>query len=193
MVAAPDPIGCGVFLITAFVLAGFAQTAWFRSRWSLAFTAPLDAGLTIRGRRLFGGNKTVRGVIVMIPAAAAAFGALAAILGQERSALLWPLSVAQYTALGAWAGFGFMLGELPNSFAKRQIGISPGLAAASRAGTAVQFVIDRVDSALGMLVALSIAVAVPAGTWATVLLAGPPLHWGFSVLLYQLGLKARPA
>ena len=192
MRAAPDPIACGVFLIAAFVLAGIAQTAWFRSPRSRAFAAPLDAGITLRGQRLFGENKALRGVVVMVPAAAAAFAVLALLAGEKISDLLWPLSAVEYAALGAWAGLGFMLGELPNSFAKRQLGISPGGAAASRPGAVLQFAIDRTDSALGMLLALSVVVPVPAGTWIVVLLAGTPLHWGFSVLLYQLRLKARP-
>lgn len=193
MAAGPDPTACGVFLILAFVLAGFAQTAWFRWPLSMAFAAPLDGRCTVRGRRVFGENKTLRGFVVMIPAAAGAFAVLASIAGANRARFLWPLPVGDYMALGAWAGAGFMLGELPNSFVKRQLGISPGSSPRSRVGAVVQFAIDRLDSAVGMLAALSTVVPVPAVTWATVLFLGPPLHWGFSVLLFRLGLKARPA
>ena len=42
-----------------------------------------------------------------------------------------------YAALGAWAGLGFMLGELPNSFVKRQLDVAPGMAPRGRAGAAV--------------------------------------------------------
>ncbi len=193
MLPAPDAIGCAAFLLAAFVLAGCAQTAWFRSPLSLRFAAPLDAGLIFRGRRLFGDNKTLRGIVVMVPAVATAFVALAALAGGERADVLWPLSLGEYAALGTWAGVGFMLGELPNSFVKRQLDIAPGHAASSPPGFILQFVVDRVDSALGMLIALSVAVPTPPLTWAILLVAGPPLHWGFSVLLFQLGLKARPA
>jgi CDP-2,3-bis-(O-geranylgeranyl)-sn-glycerol synthase len=188
-----NPVACASFLIAAFVLAGFAQTAWFGSRWSHAFGTPLDGGLTFRGRRVLGDNKTLRGFVVMVPAAACAFAALSLIAGDARTQILWPLSPVEYAALGAWAGLGFMAGELPNSFVKRQIGIAPGRRASSRAAAVLQFLVDRADSGIGMLAAMSVAVPTPPLTWAIVLLAGAPLHWAFAALMYQLGLKGRPA
>ena len=98
-----------------------------------------------------------------------------------------------YLALGAWAGFGFMAGELPNSFVKRQLDIAPGQAAASRAGAAVSFVVDRLDSIVGMLLAISLAAPTPWKTWVFVLVIGPGIHFAFSVLLYRIGVKERAA
>jgi len=31
------------------------------------------------------------------------------------------------------------------------------------------------------------------GLWAVVLMAGPAIHWAFSVLMFRLGIKPRPA
>ena len=186
-----DPIACGVFLLMAFTLAGIAQTAWFATTASHAFSLPLDGGLRVRGRRVFGANKTVRGFVVMVPAAAAAFALLGALAPDSLG--IWNLSAASFAALGAAAGFGFMAGELPNSFLKRQLDIPPGLAVASRLGRAAQFGADRFDSGLGMLTAVSLMVPTPWQTWAFVLLAGPVIHWSFSVVMFRLGLKARPA
>ena len=191
--ASPDPVACALFLVTAFVFAGFAQTAWFRSPVSRSLAVPLDGGLTWRGRRVFGENKTVRGFVVMVPAAAMAFATLATAAGDARLSTLWPLSTSAYAALGAWAGFGFMTGELPNSFIKRQLGIRPGDAARTSCAAFAQFLVDRLDSGIGMLAAISLAVPTPWLTWAIVLLVGPPLHWGFSVFMHHLGLKARAA
>ena len=75
---------------------------------------------------MFGEHKTLRGFVVMIPAAAVSFVALAAAVGDPAAAGLWPLTPLGYAGLGAFAGFGFMAGELPNSFIKRQLGIRPG-------------------------------------------------------------------
>ena len=122
------PIACALFLIAAFVLAGVAQTAWLGSRTSRRFAVPLDGARTFRGRRIFGDNKTARGFLVMVPATGAAFWLLARLI-ETRGPLahgLWPLTLAGYWWLGVAAGFGFMLGELPNSFLKRQLGIPPG-------------------------------------------------------------------
>jgi hypothetical protein len=185
-----DPVAAAAFLLGAFVLAGAAQTAWFASSLSQRFKVPIDGGLTFRGRRILGEHKTLRGFVVMVPAAAASFTVLAAWLGTSR---LWPLSLGAYASLGAVAGFGFMAGELPNSFVKRQIGIAPGMGATGPIRSAAQFAIDRLDSGLGMLCAVRLLVPLSPMTWALVLLAGPPLHWMFSVLMFRLGLKARPA
>lgn len=187
----PDPWSLALFLLAAFTMAGAAQTAWFGSRWSRPFMAPLDGGATLRGRRIFGPNKTLRGFAGMVPASAAAFGTLAWLL--RDSPAIWPLSLAQYVALGAWAGFGFMAGELPNSFVKRQIGIDAGRAPERPAASVAQFVADRLDSGIGMLAALSVAVHVPLLTWAYVLLVGPFIHWTFSLLMFRLGIKPRAA
>ena len=188
-----DPVACGGFLLAAFVIAGTAQTAWFTSPYSRRFVQPLDAGLTLRGRRLFGDNKTLRGFVVMVPAAAAGF-ALLAMLADDPAALgLWPLSVPGYALAGALAGLGFMAGELPNSFVKRQLDIMPGDAPRRALSSACQFAVDRLDSGIGMLLALSLLVAVPWGTVAVVLVVGPFIHWTFSVVMFRLGLKPRPA
>lgn len=184
---------CAWFLLGAFVLAGMAQTAWFAVPVSRRFSQPIDGGATFRGRRVFGAHKTLRGFMVMIPAAALSFAALAAALGDPAGAGLWPLTIAGYAGLGACAGFGFMAGELPNSFLKRQLGVAPGGRPRHPLGATVQFLLDRIDSGVGMLLAVSALVATPALTWLLVLLVGPTIHWAFSVLMFHLGLKARPA
>ncbi len=192
----PDPLACALFVTIAFVLAGLAHSAWLRTRLSRRLMIPLDAGLRLRGRRIFGDNKTVRGFVVLVPAVSLAFAALfAAISAWNPEALssLWPLSFRGYAAVGAVAGLGFMAGELPNSFVKRQLDIAPGHAPRGSLGVIVCFVVDRLDSILGMLVALSVVVPTPPLTWLYVLLIGPGLHLAFSALLYRLGVKARVA
>jgi hypothetical protein len=86
-----------------------------------------------------------------------------------------------------------MAGELPNSFVKRQFDVGPGARASSPFVAGVQFLIDRIDSGIGMLIAVSLAAPTPPMTWLLVLLIGPTFHWAFSVLMFYLGLKARPA
>lgn len=186
-----DPVACGAFLLVAFTVAGVAQTAWFASPASRAFAWPLDGGLRVRGRRLFGANKTIRGVVVMVPATAAAFTLLGGIAPPSLG--VWDLPINFFATLGAVAGFGFMAGELPNSFMKRQLDIAPGTAPRRAAATALQFGADRLDSGIGMLAAVSVLVPTPWQTWATVLIVGPAIHWSFSVLMFRLGLKPRPA
>ena len=191
-----DPLHCGLFLILAFMLAGVLHSLCMKNRLSLTLAIPLDGGLMLRGRPIFGENKTVRGFVVMIPAATVAFAILAALISVPTGvppATLGQLTPAGYAALGAWAGFGFMAGELPNSFVKRQLGILPGQAPSSRLTKAICFTIDHVDSILGMLAAVSVAVPTPLTTWLWVLILGPSIHLLFSWWLYRLGVKGRAA
>jgi len=191
-----DPLACALFVTVAFVLAGLAHAAWLRTALSRRLMMPLDGGLRLRGRRVFGDNKTVRGFVVLVPAASLVFaGLFAAISASNPEGLtgLWPLSIGGFAALGAWAGLGFMLGELPNSFVKRQLDIAPGRAPRGSPAIVVCFVVDRLDSILGMLLALSVVVPTPPLMWLYVLLIGPGIHLAFSALLYRLGVKARAA
>lgn len=183
--------------MAAFAVAGAAHVAWLAGATSRRppFSSPLDGGVTWRGRRLFGVNKQLRGFVVMVPACALAFVLVSQLTGHgdPPAAGLWPLDPLGYAALGAWAGFGFMAGELPNSFVKRQLDIAPGSLTSSRSGAWWQLVADRVDSELGLLAALSLAVPVPWQTWTLVLTLGWMLHWSFSLVLFRLRVKPRHA
>jgi hypothetical protein len=190
--AALDPRDCALFLIIAFALAGCAQAAWLGSAASRRFMCPVDGGLTFRGRRVFGDNKTVRGFIVMPLATAVAF-LVVFLLARDAGAGLWALTAPQYGALGLLAGTGFMLGELPNSFLKRRLGIAPGAPAGGPVLRPLFFAIDRLDSAAGVLAALAFVVTIPPATVAYVLAAGSVVHGAFSVLTFRLGGKARAA
>lgn len=186
----PEPVRCTLFLITAFVIAGVVQTVWLRSSLSRPFAIPIDGGRTLRGRRVLGENKTWKGFLMMIPAVGLAFLAMALIFNSPR---VWPLSLPAYFALGCWSGLGYMLGELPNSFLKRQLGIEPGQPPRHPVARAICFFVDQADSVVGALLALVVFVPVPLVTWVIILLAGPVVHWLFNVILWLVGLKRRAA
>lgn len=190
-----DSFSCALFLIFSFVLAGIAQTIWFRSQFSHQFKVPLDLGLTCCGRRIFGENKTLRGFIIMLPATAASFFILGLLFSKQSyfSIRIWPLTPLAFAALGLCAGLGFMIGELPNSFVKRQLDIPPGNAPQCSFAKVLFFMIDRFDSIIGMLLAVSLFVPTTWLMWLYVAIIGPVIHWFFSVILYWCGVKGRPA
>ncbi len=183
---APEPINSALLLIVSLVLAGFAHTLWLRSRFSERLALPLDCGKSFLGKRILGDHKTLRGFAVMVPAAALSFA-----FTHRFVPGIWRLTTPEYFALGALAGLGFMLGELPNSFLKRRLGIPPGGTPRRGWARALSFVCDRLDSILGMLLAVSLAVPTPWQTWALVLTIGPFLHLLFSGALFLFGVKAR--
>ena len=116
---------------------------------------PIDGGATFRGRRLFGDNKTWRGAIVTIASTTVTAWLLAAL-----DACCWqlpslvPFAKTHPIAWGLLLGTGYIVGELPNSFLKRQIGIGPGASGSGLAGRAF-WVVDQLDSLVGMLVFVS--------------------------------------
>ncbi len=187
----PDPLTCALFIMTAFILTGVFHTLWLRSHLSSSLAIPLDGGRTFLGKRIFGDNKTLRGFVVLVPAAGATFFGLAHLPWFEQG--LWFLSPGEYGALGLLAGAGFMAGELPNSFLKRQLGIPPGEAPTNRVAKSLFFVLDRLDSIIGMLLVVSLTVPTPWQTWAYVIVIGSLIHWSFSALLFLVGVKARSA
>jgi CDP-2,3-bis-(O-geranylgeranyl)-sn-glycerol synthase len=194
-VTAPDGFASAAWLVVALSLAGAAHVLWLKSRWGRRLSRPLDGGATFRGRRVFGANKQVRGVVVMPLASAGVFTALGGLRDGYPEWLargLWDLPPAMYAGLGFACGLAFMLGELPNSFLKRQLDVAPGAAPQDGALRPLCFVIDRCDSTVGVLIVLTLLVPVSTGTWLWALLLGPASHAAFSTWLYRERLKARP-
>jgi CDP-2,3-bis-(O-geranylgeranyl)-sn-glycerol synthase len=86
---------------------------------------PLDGGATFRGRRVFGDNKTWRGAVVIV-AGVVVTTVLLSHWDWWWSKLPGGLRDAGPLLYGLLLGLGVVLGELPNSFLKRQIGVPPG-------------------------------------------------------------------
>ncbi|HXZ91811.1 MAG TPA: CDP-archaeol synthase [Burkholderiales bacterium] len=141
---------------------------------------PLDLGLRFRGRRVFGDNKTLRGLVVM-PAATALFSLLQGAPGvADVDPLAWGLAL----------GFGYIAGELPNSFIKRQLGVAPGEAASGALG-GVFWVVDQLDGLAGALLAMRLLWIPPADVVASLVVLTLLIHPLMAALMYMLGLKRR--
>ena len=161
-------------------------------RWDLApaLNRPLDFGTRFRGRRVFGDNKSWRGAIVMFT------GTLVATLVLSR----WPwfrdrlpddVRDAPPAVYGALLGAGVVLGELPNSFFKRRLGIAPGARRKSPAGVAIA-VLDQGDFVLGAWVLLlPIWVMPPLGALLAFVVVAA-VHAVINVIGYAVGARTSP-
>jgi CDP-2,3-bis-(O-geranylgeranyl)-sn-glycerol synthase len=129
-------------LLPAVVLSGlvlrYDLLAWSRR--------PIDSGATFRGRRLFGDNKTWRGAVCMV-AGCILTVALQKYVVKDRAGdwAVIDYGQANIFGLGMVLGGGAVLGELSNSFVKRQLGIAPGEAARGLLAPAF-YLWDQVDS-----------------------------------------------
>ncbi|HRI69885.1 MAG TPA: CDP-archaeol synthase [Polyangium sp.] len=186
-----SPLACAGFLIAGFVAGGVCQSIWFAHPLSKRFSWPVDAGATFRGRRLFGDNKTVRGFMIIVPATALAMVGLGQ-LAQHWEWPIWPLTGKGFLLLGLTSALGLMLGELPNSFLKRQLGVEPGHPPENRVGRVISSLADRLDSVVGALLGAALVVDLSWTTVAWCFVIGPPIHGLFSALLFVLGVKKRP-
>jgi CDP-2,3-bis-(O-geranylgeranyl)-sn-glycerol synthase len=91
---------------------------------------PIDHHATFRRRRIFGDNKTWRGVICAIVCCTATVALQKYLIGDRASAIsIVDYGEVNFLWLGAGLGVGAVLGELPNSFLKRQLDIPPGSSA----------------------------------------------------------------
>lgn len=158
-----------------------------RHRWLPFLQLLLDAGATFRGRRVFGANKTLRGIAFVSLGTAIGY-ALAAWLGLF-STLPWPsLSTGWWIALGAAVGAAAMLSELPNSFLKRQLDVAPGGTGSGLTALGL-YVLDQVDFLLGGWLVLAPVIGV---TWSrlfwSIAFVGVT-HQGISLAGSRLGMR----
>jgi hypothetical protein len=111
--------------------------------WLRRIAVPLDWGVRLRGQPLLGPNKTYRGVVAVALGAAAGYTAQGMFPSLQAPGLR-SLSPPLLPLFGFVLGAASMLGELPNSFLKRQLGVAAG--APGRGWLAPAFyVLDQVD------------------------------------------------
>lgn len=144
------------------------------NRWD----TPLDFGKSFHGQRIFGKNKTWRGLVsgVILAGLVAAVEAplVFRVLNEDR---LW------FTGAGMLMGFGALAGDSVESFFKRQLGVKAGDS---------WFPFDQLDFIIGGLL-----VVAPFIEWYPPLILNVfiiyfGLHLIVSYIAYRLGLKNKP-
>ena len=175
-------------LIGGLVLHGLC----IKHGWLSALARPVDAGLTFRGRRLLGDNKTYRGLLAVAAGTAIGFLLRAALGGASihEADAPWLDQPGLRTAFfGFLVGAAAMLSEFPNSFVKRQLGIRPGEQGRRIAGL-IFYVLDQVDLLLGVCLVLSTVLTLSVGfvLWSAALLF--VAHQCLTVAGFALGMRS---
>lgn len=180
-----------IAIITPAVVGGIIHSLVIKKDVFPGLRLALDAKLLWRGRRVFGDNKTIRGAAVMI------LSTSVATLGLSWAAkpgffpdLPVRAGTLQTLIFGAIIGIGYILGELPNSFFKRQMNIAPGSRPKGQAGL-WWYIADQADSVIGVCLAIWFVYRLPWTTIITVLVIGTVVHIVFDQALYALGIKTR--
>ena len=178
-----------LFVLWFFLPAGLANMAPifaarlpFLRRWSF----PLDGYATIRGKRVFGSHKTIRGVlsgvligILTVYLQVSVYAHVALV----RTFVLLDYTTIQPLLFGILASGGALLGDALRSFCKRQLGIAPGKS---------WFPFDQLDYVLGGIAVTAVYVRL---TFRQHLLLGLIwflLHPLATLIGYLLKLKDNP-
>jgi len=142
---------------------------------------PIDFGKFFLGKPILGKNKTFRGLIVLT------FGN--GLFMFLVSLFIPGFSLAlQVCFFGMILGFGYALGELPNSFAKRRIGIKESCSSKDSAKIFF-FLMDHFDSVLVSTIALSLIYHVSGQLFIALVLVGGTIHFIVDLILRRVGYK----
>jgi CDP-2,3-bis-(O-geranylgeranyl)-sn-glycerol synthase len=139
--------------------------------------APIDGGMSFRGKRLLGANKTWRGLV----SGTLVSGFIAWLLYPNIS--IDTGSTLNGVALGCAIGFGALLGDAVESFFKRQKEIPSGSS---------WLLFDQLDYVMGALLFSLPFVRLAGIDYLLVILTYFVLHFIVSYIGYLLGLKDKP-
>lgn len=161
----------GILVIGSAIIGGVTHSIVIKRNILPKLAIPLDGGYKISGKPIFGQNKTWRGVVVMV---------IGVTLG---SVILKPHG--GQLLVGILIALGYLLGELPNSFLKRRLGIAPG-----RKSSSWFYLLDQTDSTIGIVLILFFTNFLVSWAEAFVIIVGGTIvHILFDSLLYTLRVK----
>lgn len=139
---------------------------------------------------LFGANKTWRGALVMTTGTTLAAVALARVPAYRRR-LPEPVADANPVIVGGLLGLASWIGELPNSFVKRRIGIPPGEQRQSPAGLVIS-IVDQADWVPIAALAMRPIWKISLRETATVFGLAVAIHLPINLIGYAIGARETP-
>lgn len=169
-----------IFALLFFLPAGVANAVpplINKVPWINKWKTPLDFGMTVRGHRMFGKNKTWRGLFSGI-----FFGGICAWLVYPHLGADTGNTLSHFI-IGASLGFGALLGDAIESFFKRQVGIASGNS---------WLVFDQIDYVVGAILFSLPFVRLNTIDYLIVIVTFFCMHFVVSYIGYMLGFKDKP-
>ena len=179
------------------ILAGVLNMVWCKLKFCNFLKKPIDFGKNFfDGKRIFGDNKTFKGFIGMI-ISGIIFTVLWGIISKNSEILTSYNYFYQnrdntlpYNLLvGALIGFAYALFELPNSFIKRRLNITPGKNDIRGFKKVFFIFFDQADSIFGCVLVVCIFHPMPLWYYLLYVLVGALTHIIFNMLLYFCHLR----
>ena len=177
------------------ILAGILNMAWCKANFLKPLQKPLDAGKKYHdGKRIFGDNKTWKGLvgyILLNSFSMVLFGAIFQALNWNQYSFIYQnhANTPLFNLwVGALIGLVYALFELPNSFLKRRLGIKPGKTAKGWLRAFFVF-LDQADSIFGLCLVVCIFYAMSPLLYLAYVLVGAATHILINILLYFAHLR----
>lgn len=149
------------------------------------FKTPIDFGKSWRGIRIFGDNKTWRGLVF-----GSLLGGLTAItiygvLPELYSLVTTKVQLTNISvfSIGILLGAGALFGDALESFLKRRVGIKPGDS---------WFPLDQIDYIIGGMLLVSLLVRLTPSQGGAIFVLYFGLHLITAYLGYKIGFKDKP-
>lgn len=177
------------------IIAGVLNMIWCKSKVMKWAKVPMDFGKTLSdNKRIFGDNKTWKGFfgyILLNTICALLWGAVCRTAGIEELNFFYANNKNTFLfnlLIGILLGLGYALFELPNSFLKRRLGITPGKTI-SGAWRAFFIVLDQADSIFGCALVVWLFYDLGIRLYLLYVLVGAFTHIIFNMLLYFCKLR----
>ncbi len=153
------------------------------------FDRPIDRGLKLAGKRLFGDNKTWRGVLIYCALAPVICALLWLLLTTPLQSFTHPVFAHNPLVLGMVYALSYTTGELLNSFMKRRLGIVSGGTAVHPFAARAQRIGDTLDGILVVTCALLVIYHVSVVSLLIGCVLSVAAHLGTDAIMRRVGLK----
>lgn len=150
------------------------------------YNFPLDLEQKLRGKRIFGENKTFKGPICM-GFFTMIFGSLTYLILKKNLGIV--ISDFEASVYFLIIGLSYSLAELPNSFIKRQINIPAGNSPKSKVGKFMFKTADTFDSLIVVGLLYKTFFNIEVSTIIVAVLIGGLIHLATDRLMIKLSLK----
>jgi len=178
------------------IAAPALNMVWCKFHYLKFLEKPIDNHIVLKdGKRLFGANKTWKGLAGMAVLGIICATVWGAVCGKSQFLSMHNFMYShfnnsiRYNALmGLLFGLAYSLFELPNSFIKRRMDIEPGKSKSGPAGI-VNIFIDQVDSVIGCVLVLNLVYKVSISMFIGFIFLGAFTHIIINILLYLLKLR----
>lgn len=175
-------------MVLPILLSGITFIFLLKKNYFLFLNYPIDFGLSIGKKRIFGENKKIKGPIFM-GAFTALYGIIITLVFNN---LIIHIQDLFYVLLSYFlTGLSYSIGELPNSFIKRQLNISPGDQSKSPYWRFIFSFLDIFDSLIFVGITYYVLFKFSAGSVIVSVLIGGMLHMITDQFMIRINLKKK--